>query len=179
MKCVCLCRHGAHPATATAAAAGLPHGSSHAAEHAGNDGNEFWGTNAARSYAHTGEDVINHNNPWRSIHFIVQLLFHIFSTFLDLTAPSVLEDLLKQELLCVVDFITDFTECQLHARKHACVLFCLFKFFGFVFVRQSGMAIGMQTPGMAFLGQPQFMGMRPAGPQYTADMQKQMAEEHQ
>uniref|UniRef100_H3C233 Synergin gamma n=1 Tax=Tetraodon nigroviridis TaxID=99883 RepID=H3C233_TETNG len=44
---------------------------------------------------------------------------------------------------------------------------------------QSGMAIGMQTPGMAFLGQPQFMGMRPAGPQYTADMQKQMAEEHQ
>uniref|UniRef100_H2SDQ3 Synergin gamma n=1 Tax=Takifugu rubripes TaxID=31033 RepID=H2SDQ3_TAKRU len=42
-----------------------------------------------------------------------------------------------------------------------------------------GMAIGMQTPGMAFLGQPQFMGMRPAGPQYTADMQKQMAEEHQ
>lgn len=41
------------------------------------------------------------------------------------------------------------------------------------------MAIGMQSPGMAFLGQPQFMGMRPAGPQYTADMQKQMAEEHQ
>uniref|UniRef100_A0A3Q4N3K0 Synergin, gamma n=1 Tax=Neolamprologus brichardi TaxID=32507 RepID=A0A3Q4N3K0_NEOBR len=35
------------------------------------------------------------------------------------------------------------------------------------------------TPGMQFLGQPQFMGMRPAGPQYTADMQKQMAEEHQ
>ncbi|CAI5693281.1 unnamed protein product [Oreochromis niloticus] len=44
---------------------------------------------------------------------------------------------------------------------------------------QGGMAIGMQTPGMQFLGQPQFMGMRPAGPQYTADMQKQMAEEHQ
>uniref|UniRef100_A0A3B3BCR6 Synergin, gamma n=1 Tax=Oryzias melastigma TaxID=30732 RepID=A0A3B3BCR6_ORYME len=44
---------------------------------------------------------------------------------------------------------------------------------------QSGMAIGMQTPGMQFMGQPQFMGMRPAGPQYTADMQKQMAEEHQ
>uniref|UniRef100_A0A7N8XS75 Synergin, gamma n=1 Tax=Mastacembelus armatus TaxID=205130 RepID=A0A7N8XS75_9TELE len=42
-----------------------------------------------------------------------------------------------------------------------------------------GMAIGMQTPGMQFLGQPQFMGMRPAGPQYTADLQKQMAEEHQ
>uniref|UniRef100_A0A8C9XLQ6 Synergin gamma n=1 Tax=Sander lucioperca TaxID=283035 RepID=A0A8C9XLQ6_SANLU len=44
---------------------------------------------------------------------------------------------------------------------------------------QGGMAIGMQTPGLQFLGQPQFMGMRPAGPQYTADMQKQMAEEHQ
>ncbi|XP_024911058.1 synergin gamma isoform X4 [Cynoglossus semilaevis] len=45
---------------------------------------------------------------------------------------------------------------------------------------QGGMAIGMQTPGMQFLGQPQFMGMRPAGPQqYTADMQKQMVEEHQ
>ncbi|XP_076590585.1 synergin gamma isoform X7 [Chaetodon auriga] len=44
---------------------------------------------------------------------------------------------------------------------------------------QGGMAIGMQTTGMQFLGQPQFMGMRPAGPQYTADMQKQMAEEHQ
>ncbi|XP_053278380.1 synergin gamma isoform X3 [Pleuronectes platessa] len=44
---------------------------------------------------------------------------------------------------------------------------------------QGGMAIGMQTPGMQFMGQPQFMSMRPAGPQYTADMQKQMAEEHQ
>ncbi|XP_077396824.1 synergin gamma isoform X3 [Festucalex cinctus] len=44
---------------------------------------------------------------------------------------------------------------------------------------QAGMAIGMQTAGMPFLGQPQFMGMRPAGPQYTADMQKHMAEEHQ
>ncbi|XP_036006047.1 synergin gamma isoform X10 [Fundulus heteroclitus] len=44
---------------------------------------------------------------------------------------------------------------------------------------QGGMAMGMQTPGMPYLGQPQFMGMRPAGPQYTADMQKQMAEEHQ
>uniref|UniRef100_A0A8C6KV38 Synergin gamma n=1 Tax=Nothobranchius furzeri TaxID=105023 RepID=A0A8C6KV38_NOTFU len=39
--------------------------------------------------------------------------------------------------------------------------------------------ICLPTPGMQFLGQPQFMGMRPAGPQYTADMQKQMAEEHQ
>ncbi|XP_077942476.1 synergin gamma isoform X7 [Gasterosteus aculeatus] len=44
---------------------------------------------------------------------------------------------------------------------------------------QGGMAIGMQNPGMQFMGQPQFMTMRPAGPQYTADMQKQMAEEHQ
>ncbi|XP_060902879.1 synergin gamma isoform X7 [Labrus mixtus] len=44
---------------------------------------------------------------------------------------------------------------------------------------QGGMAMSMQSPGMQFLGQPQFMGMRPAGPQYTADMQKQMAEEHQ
>ncbi|XP_055022816.1 synergin gamma isoform X2 [Boleophthalmus pectinirostris] len=44
---------------------------------------------------------------------------------------------------------------------------------------QGGMAIGMQAPGMQFMGQPQFMGMRPAGPQYTADIQKQMAEEHQ
>ncbi|KAK7883092.1 hypothetical protein WMY93_029266 [Mugilogobius chulae] len=44
---------------------------------------------------------------------------------------------------------------------------------------QGGMAIGMQAPGMQFIGQPQFMGMRPAGPQFTADIQKQMAEEHQ
>eukprot|EP00063_Salmo_salar_P094935 XP_014069770.1 PREDICTED: synergin gamma-like isoform X9 [Salmo salar] len=39
---------------------------------------------------------------------------------------------------------------------------------------QGGMSMGMQ-----FMGQPQFMGMRGPGPQYTADMQKQMAEEHQ
>lgn len=52
-------------------------------------------------------------------------------------------------------------------------------FLSYVCVWQGGMAIGMQTTGMQFLGQPQFMGMRPAGPQYTADMQKQMAEEHQ
>lgn len=44
---------------------------------------------------------------------------------------------------------------------------------------QGGMAMGMQAPGMQFMGQPQFMGMRGPGPQYTADMQKQMAEEHQ
>lgn len=61
-------------------------------------------------------------------------------------------------------------------RKHTYVSFLVHVL---VFLWQSGMAIGMQTPGMAFLGQPQFMGMRPAGPQYTADMQKQMAEEHQ
>ncbi|XP_058270348.1 synergin gamma isoform X10 [Hemibagrus wyckioides] len=44
---------------------------------------------------------------------------------------------------------------------------------------QGGMAMGMQAPGMQFMGQPQFMGMRPTGPQYPADLQKQMAEEHQ
>ncbi|XP_061637481.1 synergin gamma isoform X6 [Phyllopteryx taeniolatus] len=44
---------------------------------------------------------------------------------------------------------------------------------------QAGMTIAMQTPGMPYLAQPQFIGMRPAGPPYTADMQKQMAEEHQ
>ncbi|XP_049581124.1 synergin gamma isoform X3 [Syngnathus scovelli] len=44
---------------------------------------------------------------------------------------------------------------------------------------QAGMTMGMQAPGMPFMGRPQFMGMRPAGPQYTADMQKQMAEELQ
>ncbi|KAJ7995583.1 hypothetical protein DPEC_G00246090 [Dallia pectoralis] len=45
---------------------------------------------------------------------------------------------------------------------------------------QGGMTMGMQAaPGIQFMGQPQFMGMRAPGPQYTADMQKQMAEEHQ
>ncbi|XP_053095465.1 synergin gamma isoform X6 [Pangasianodon hypophthalmus] len=44
---------------------------------------------------------------------------------------------------------------------------------------QGGMAMGMQAPGMQFMGQPQFMGMRATGPQYPADLQKQMAEEHQ
>lgn len=39
--------------------------------------------------------------------------------------------------------------------------------------------MGMQAPGMQFISQPQFMGMRPTGPQYPADLQKQMAEEHQ
>ncbi|XP_036392042.1 synergin gamma isoform X2 [Megalops cyprinoides] len=44
---------------------------------------------------------------------------------------------------------------------------------------QGGMAMGMQAPAMQFMGQPQFMGMRTPRPQYTADMQKQIAEEHQ
>ncbi|XP_041734295.2 synergin gamma isoform X2 [Coregonus clupeaformis] len=44
---------------------------------------------------------------------------------------------------------------------------------------QGGMTMGMQAAGMQFMGQPQFMAMRGPGPQYTADMQKQMAEEHQ
>ncbi|TRY94644.1 hypothetical protein DNTS_021558 [Danionella cerebrum] len=44
---------------------------------------------------------------------------------------------------------------------------------------QGGMAMGMQTPGMQFMGQPQFMGMRGPAPQFPADIQKQMAEEHQ
>lgn len=41
------------------------------------------------------------------------------------------------------------------------------------------MGMGMQAQGMPFMGQPQYMGMRAAGPQYPADLQKQMAEEHQ
>ncbi|XP_066551492.1 synergin gamma isoform X2 [Amia ocellicauda] len=45
---------------------------------------------------------------------------------------------------------------------------------------QGGMSMGaMQAPGMQFMGQPQYMGMRGPGPQYTVDMQKQIAEEHQ
>ncbi|XP_062872519.1 synergin gamma isoform X2 [Trichomycterus rosablanca] len=44
---------------------------------------------------------------------------------------------------------------------------------------QGGLAMGMQAPGMQFMGRPQFMGMRAPGPQYPADLQKQMAEEHQ
>uniref|UniRef100_A0A8C9T1U1 Synergin gamma n=1 Tax=Scleropages formosus TaxID=113540 RepID=A0A8C9T1U1_SCLFO len=42
-----------------------------------------------------------------------------------------------------------------------------------------GMPMAMQGPAMPFMGQPQFMGIRPPGPQYAVDMQKQMAEEHQ
>ncbi|XP_063308838.1 synergin gamma isoform X2 [Pelobates fuscus] len=44
---------------------------------------------------------------------------------------------------------------------------------------QGGMPMGqMQATGMQFMGQ-SFMGMRPPAPQYTPDMQKQFAEEHQ
>ncbi|XP_064425061.1 synergin gamma isoform X2 [Latimeria chalumnae] len=45
---------------------------------------------------------------------------------------------------------------------------------------QGGMPMGpMTAAGMPYMGQPSFMGMRPPGPQYTADMQKQFAEEQQ
>lgn len=37
----------------------------------------------------------------------------------------------------------------------------------------------MPAAGVPFLGQPPFLGMRPAAPQYTPDMQKQFAEEQQ
>lgn len=53
--CVCLCRHGTNAATAAAATAGLPHGTCYAAQHAGHDGDEFWGTDAPRSHAYAGE----------------------------------------------------------------------------------------------------------------------------
>uniref|UniRef100_A0A8C5U8P9 Synergin gamma n=1 Tax=Malurus cyaneus samueli TaxID=2593467 RepID=A0A8C5U8P9_9PASS len=45
---------------------------------------------------------------------------------------------------------------------------------------QGGMALGpMPTAGMPYMGQASFLGMRPATPQYTPDMQKQFAEEQQ
>ncbi|KAL1780224.1 synergin gamma isoform X7 [Sigmodon hispidus] len=45
---------------------------------------------------------------------------------------------------------------------------------------QAGIPMGpMSAAGMPFLGQPPFLGMRPPGPQYTPDMQKQFAEEQQ
>ncbi|XP_075847405.1 synergin gamma isoform X12 [Microtus pennsylvanicus] len=45
---------------------------------------------------------------------------------------------------------------------------------------QAGIPMGpMPATGMPFLGQPPFLGMRPPGPQYTPDMQKQFAEEQQ
>ncbi|KFQ65538.1 Synergin gamma, partial [Pelecanus crispus] len=45
---------------------------------------------------------------------------------------------------------------------------------------QGGMPLGpMPAAGMPYMGQPSFLGMRPAAPQYTPDMQKQFAEEQQ
>ncbi|NP_001392044.1 synergin gamma isoform 4 [Mus musculus] len=45
---------------------------------------------------------------------------------------------------------------------------------------QAGIPMGpMPAAGVPFLGQPPFLSMRPAGPQYTPDMQKQFAEEQQ
>uniref|UniRef100_A0A8C9NCB2 Synergin gamma n=1 Tax=Serinus canaria TaxID=9135 RepID=A0A8C9NCB2_SERCA len=45
---------------------------------------------------------------------------------------------------------------------------------------QGGMALGpMPAAGMPYMGQASFLGMRPAGPQYSPDMQKQFAEEQQ
>ncbi|XP_072557093.1 synergin gamma isoform X3 [Paramormyrops kingsleyae] len=44
---------------------------------------------------------------------------------------------------------------------------------------QGTMPMAMQAQGMPFMGQPPFMGMRAPGPQFSADVQKQMAEEHQ
>ncbi|NXG41725.1 SYNRG protein, partial [Psilopogon haemacephalus] len=45
---------------------------------------------------------------------------------------------------------------------------------------QGGMALGpMPAAGMPYMGQAPFLGMRPAAPQYSPDMQKQFAEEQQ
>ncbi|KAM5273885.1 synergin gamma isoform 10-T10 [Ctenodactylus gundi] len=45
---------------------------------------------------------------------------------------------------------------------------------------QAGIPMGpMPAAGMPYLGQAPFLGIRPAGPQYTPDMQKQFAEEQQ
>ncbi|XP_064892782.1 synergin gamma isoform X4 [Columba livia] len=45
---------------------------------------------------------------------------------------------------------------------------------------QGGMALGpMPATGMPYMGQASFLGMRPAAPQYSPDMQKQFAEEQQ
>uniref|UniRef100_A0A8B9TM16 Synergin gamma n=1 Tax=Anas platyrhynchos TaxID=8839 RepID=A0A8B9TM16_ANAPL len=45
---------------------------------------------------------------------------------------------------------------------------------------QGGMPLGpMPAAGMPYMGQASFLGMRPAAPQYTPDMQKQFAEEQQ
>lgn len=53
---VCLCRNGSNAAAAAAAtAARLPYGSRHAAQHAGNDGDEFWRADAPRRHSDAGE----------------------------------------------------------------------------------------------------------------------------
>ncbi|XP_068011074.1 synergin gamma isoform X3 [Melanerpes formicivorus] len=45
---------------------------------------------------------------------------------------------------------------------------------------QGGMALGpLPAAGMPYMGQAPFLGMRPAAPQYSPDMQKQFAEEQQ
>ncbi|NXI39222.1 SYNRG protein, partial [Galbula dea] len=45
---------------------------------------------------------------------------------------------------------------------------------------QAGMPLGaMPAAGMPYMGQASFLGMRPAAPQYSPDMQKQFAEEQQ
>ncbi|KAI1231724.1 hypothetical protein IHE44_0007356 [Lamprotornis superbus] len=45
---------------------------------------------------------------------------------------------------------------------------------------KGGMALGpMPAAGMPYMGQASFLGMRPAAPQYSPDMQKQFAEEQQ
>ncbi|XP_010160662.1 synergin gamma [Antrostomus carolinensis] len=45
---------------------------------------------------------------------------------------------------------------------------------------QGGMPLGpMPATGMPYMGQASFLGMRPAAPQYSPDMQKQFAEEQQ
>ncbi|XP_077021211.1 synergin gamma isoform X6 [Tamandua tetradactyla] len=45
---------------------------------------------------------------------------------------------------------------------------------------QAGIPMGpMPAAGMPYMGQAPFLGMRPPGPQYTPDMQKQFAEEQQ
>ncbi|XP_074079584.1 synergin gamma isoform X4 [Macrotis lagotis] len=45
---------------------------------------------------------------------------------------------------------------------------------------QGGITMGpMTTAGMPYMGQAPFLGIRPPGPQYTPDMQKQFAEEQQ
>lgn len=46
-------RNDAH-ATTAAAATGISHGPSHAAQHARHDGNEFWSPDAYRTDAHAG-----------------------------------------------------------------------------------------------------------------------------